>query len=473
MQTWSRVALGAIAVLVTGYLALDVADVLPQTVPGVLTRAAPWEQPAPFPSVTLEPAPTAPAVLDALDAAAPVPSAAGVAAATAPLLADARLGGSRGVVVLDALTGEVLLDAEGAVARTPASTVKLLTTTAALAALGEETRLRTQALLDDGDGAPPTLVLRGGGDVMLAGGAGDPAAVAGRAGLGDLATATAQALAAQGVPAVRLVLDDTAYTGPPVAADWGAVTLGGGFVMPVAPLAVDHGIVAGQARRSADPALDAARTFAAALAAAGVAVDGEVTRGSAGAAAEEVAAVESATVGELVEHTLRESDNDVAESLLRLVARAAGEPGDFTHGAAATLAALGGLGLDVAGVTLVDGSGLSEGNRVPPLTLARLVALTAGPERPGAVTVAAGLPVAALQGTLDERFDPQDPAAGVLRAKTGTLLTVVALAGTVLDADGRLLALAVVADALPVGGASAARAAVDAWAARLAACGCA
>ena len=57
-----------------------------------------------------------------------------------------------------------------------------------------------------------------------------------------------------------------------------------------------------------------------------------------------------------------------------------------------------------------------------------------------------------------------------MRAKTGTLLGVHALAGTVVTTDGRLLAFAVVADGS--GSDAAAEAALDEVAAALAACGC-
>ena len=59
---------------------------------------------------------------------------------------------------------------------------------------------------------------------------------------------------------------------------------------------------------------------------------------------------------------------------------------------------------------------------------------------------------------------------GTVRAKTGTLLGVHALAGTVVTTDGRLLAFAVVADGS--GSDAAAEAALDEFAAALAACGC-
>ena len=58
-----------------------------------------------------------------------------------------------------------------------------------------------------------------------------------------------------------------------------------------------------------------------------------------------------------------------------------------------------------------------------------------------------GSPVAGYDGTLADRGDT-DPATapGAVRAKTGTLLGVHGLAGTVVTADGRLLAFALLAD---------------------------
>ena len=85
-----------------------------------------------------------------------------------------------------------------------------------------------------------------------------------------------------------------------------------------------------------------------------------------------------------------------------------------------------------------------------------------------------GLPVAGFDGTLAKRYRPAGtlPAAGEVRAKTGTLEGVSALAGLVRTADGRLLAFDVSLDGVPVGATRAAENALDAVATALAGCGC-
>jgi D-alanyl-D-alanine carboxypeptidase/D-alanyl-D-alanine-endopeptidase (penicillin-binding protein 4) len=88
--------------------------------------------------------------------------------------------------------------------------------------------------------------------------------------------------------------------------------------------------------------------------------------------------------------------------------------------------------------------------------------------------VLSGLPVAGFDGTLEKRFrtGPELPAAGVVRAKTGTLNGVSALAGLVRTRDGRLLAFDLTADSVPIGATLAAQRALDRLAAALAGCGC-
>jgi D-alanyl-D-alanine carboxypeptidase/D-alanyl-D-alanine-endopeptidase (penicillin-binding protein 4) len=87
----------------------------------------------------------------------------------------------------------------------------------------------------------------------------------------------------------------------------------------------------------------------------------------------------------------------------------------------------------MAGVTIIDGSGLDQGDRVTCRLMTAI--LTSSPWR---ALVARGLPVAAQTGTLYKRF-LATPVAGHLRAKTGSIRSVSALAGYADGADGRTL----------------------------------
>jgi len=116
----------------------------------------------------------------------PQPSRAGLGAQLAKLLANANLGPSVGLSVVDVATGAELFSLNGGTPITPASTTKVLTAAAALASLGPDAHLHTTVVrLPDGvasasptptqtstnspspsasPGAPtPTIVLVGGG----------------------------------------------------------------------------------------------------------------------------------------------------------------------------------------------------------------------------------------------------------------------------------------------------------------------
>ncbi|UNX54489.1 D-alanyl-D-alanine carboxypeptidase [Georgenia sp. TF02-10] len=414
----------AVVALLGGYGTADAADV----VPGVLTTEPAPADPVPFPGLALPGPLQAPEVAGA-DPEAPAPTTAGLEQAVAALQEDPRVTGSVGVVVADGLTGETLLAQDPGTARTPASTLKLLTAAAALDALGPARTLTTRVVQPE----PDQVVLVGGGDVLLAAGAGDGAAVNGRAGLADLAADTAAALTDQGTTSVRVSLDDSLFTGPTLAPGWGGADLN--YVMPIQALAVDAGRTS--AGYPEDPALDAAEAFTAALGAAGVTVSGPVSRttgfaGSAGDAASEaegtggtdaadgageraadgegeraadgegereadgagaraadaesepaadgaptIATAESAPVGAVVRYALKESENSVTEVLARLVAVERGLPADFAGAVAAVQAQLSDLGVDLAGADLRDTSGLDMAGRVPPRALADVLTLAA------------------------------------------------------------------------------------------------
>jgi serine-type D-Ala-D-Ala carboxypeptidase/endopeptidase (penicillin-binding protein 4) len=84
-----------------------------------------------------------PPVLASLSTSAPAPNPATLAATLAPLLQSSALGSSVEAEVVDVATGKTLLDRGAGTPATPASTAKLLTSVAALTALGPEKTLAT------------------------------------------------------------------------------------------------------------------------------------------------------------------------------------------------------------------------------------------------------------------------------------------------------------------------------------------
>ena len=149
----------------------------------------------------------------------------------------------------------------------------------------------------------------------------------------------------------------------------------------------------------------------------------------------------------MVELALTESDNDVAESLARQTAIAGDEPASFAGADRAVTGQLRKLKLPLAGTRFADGSGLNRKDRVTAKLLTALLARAASAESPDLRPVLTGLPIAGFSGTLQSRFAETPPAAGLIRAKTGTLTGVNTLAGTVVDSRGRLLAFAFLAGA--------------------------
>lgn len=430
-------------------------------------------------ALTLKPArpSTPPVVLTApvpalrgLAADAPAATPAGVAAALDPLAGVKGLGTLTGVVT-DPATGTALWDRTGTTPQVPGSTGKLLTTAAALLTLNPTDRLVTRVVA----GAQPgTVVLVGGGDPTLT------ALPAGQEGVypdPSRLTALADAVrrAAPG-PVTRVLVDTSRYTGPSLQGSWDPADVPGGNIAPIEPVMLDGGRADPRKQdgpRVTDPALTAGRALAGLLGADQQAV----ATGTAAPDAAVLGSVVSAPVSDLVEHTVRASDNVLAEVLAREVAIARKGDPTFDGAAAGTLAALGQAGFDVAGAAMVDGSGLSTQDKVPAKLLGAILAAAAAPAQGPRDTqflrpILTGLPVAGGDGTLNQRYAPGSPSApgrGVVRAKTGTLTGVSSLAGVTTDADGRLLVFALMSNGvLP----SVARPKLDALAAALAGCGC-
>ncbi|MFE4670198.1 D-alanyl-D-alanine carboxypeptidase/D-alanyl-D-alanine-endopeptidase [Streptomyces sp. NPDC056716] len=380
-----------------------------------------------------------------------------------PLLADAGLGDRRGASVVEVATGKPLYGLDSGEALTPASTTKIATAVAALSALGADHRLTTRAAFEPDTGE---LVLVGGGDPTLT--AREDAE--GWASLRTLAEQTAAELKKRKVTEVTLSYDTTLYAGN------GLHPIGvNDNLAEVTPLMADEArtddSTSGPAPRHTDPAAEATRSFAAFLEQQGITTTAPGPS-KATSRADILATVSSPPLSTLVERMLTNSDNDIAEALARHTALASGERADFAGAGTAMEAQLRKLGLPVTGAVLKDGSGLDRADLLTADLLTALLVKAADPAHPDLRATLTGLPVAGFTGTLSTRYadDAAAGAAGVVRAKTGTLTGVNTLAGTAVDARGRLLAFAFLAS--DTTDPTAAQTALDRTATALATCAC-
>jgi D-alanyl-D-alanine carboxypeptidase/D-alanyl-D-alanine-endopeptidase (penicillin-binding protein 4) len=403
------------------------------------------------------------------------PSTAGLTAALGPLLADpAFTGDTVAMVVADAATGRVLFDHDGAAGVPPASTAKLAVAVAALQVLGPDAHLTTRVVQGSG---PSQIVLVGGGDPTLSG----PLAVGPLspgyptpASMTALAQQTAAQLHQRGLTSVTLGYDASMFVGPTLAPGWKPIYQTEGDAAPVSALEVDEGHPdPGRTATAPNPAAAAAAEFATSLTSEGIAVAGVPTAVHASAAKTALASVASPPMSELVQRMLGRSDNDLAEALSRQVAIATGHPASFAGGVAAVQATIASLGVDPAGLATVDASGLSPLDRVKPATLLALLRLAIAPGHDRLAPILTGLPVAGFYGTLSGRFvGPTIAGAGLIRAKTGTLDGVVALAGYLQDASGATLEFVTIVTGVANTATAGTEAAVDRLTASLPGCGC-
>ncbi len=153
-----------------------------------------------------------------------------------------------------------------------------------------------------------------------------------------------------------------------------------------------------------------------------------------------VAQHKSAPLSDIVKKMLKTSDNNIAETLLRMSAVELGKPGTFEAGTALVRQVLNSYGISLDNFEMHDGSGLSRADRIPAATLAQL--LDAITESPALGSILEGLPVSgeagASLGPEWGRFDDPNSecAVGKVHAKTGTLTGAIALSGVTRTDDG-------------------------------------
>ena len=378
----------------------------------------------------------------------PVPAAAPAAArlrtcSVGGLAQDGRLGNLEAQVV-NAKTGEVLFDRNGAKPGPTASVLKTLTSAAALKVLGPDYRVSTTVVKGS---TPGQIVLVGGGDVTLSRlPDGQASFYTGAPKIQDLANQAKQAMGGQ--PITSIVVDASLFGAPVWQPSWDEheERVVEGSTSYITALQVDgdrDDPTAIESPRSTDPIGRAVQYFQQYLG-----TNVPVTQGKAPAGAQQIAAVQSQPVTALIDQAMKVSDNTIMEELARLVAIKTGAGNTFAAENAGVIAGLKGYGIDTTGIHIADGSGLSGDNAVPPSYLTRLFVKVLNRES-GLGIVYDGLPVAGESGTLGPgyaRFTGANAAArGAVHAKTGWINNGYTLSGIVTAADGTPLTFAVFA----------------------------
>jgi len=338
-------------------------------------------------------------------------------------------------LAVDLSTGAVVFAHNESLPVAPASNEKIPVSWAALTRLGAGYRFHTEVYGSGGrDGATwdGDLVLKGFGDPTLS--------------TSDL-DRLAATIRGRGIRSVsgRVLGDESFYDRKRGAAGWKPYFVGG-EAPPLSALVVDRA----RGWPALSPPLLAARALRDALVRRGVSVAGRPGLGVAPATAMSLASDVSDPLSLVVRRMNHESDNFYAEMLLKQLLAATGTVGTSEGGGRLVVATMRDAGIPVAGVRIVDGSGLSSLDR---LTAEALVGvIRAGSTDPAVRAAFVGsLAVAGMSGTLSGRL----PALrGQVQGKTGTTDLACTLSGLIRNS----VAFAVLENGSPV----------SSWAARAA-----
>lgn len=415
------------------------------------------------------------------------------------ILADSRLDGATvGVTVRNATTGATLYDRGGDQQVIPASNNKIETSAAAFGILGTGYRFRTNVSLRGGK-----LYLKGTGDPTLGAAAYDKLAadVAAKgittvpgglvaddtwfegprippdwdptdlpyvyAAETDALTVSADDVFDVGAinvavtpgavgrpPTIALdpqtsvvTIDNQATTGPAGSASTISVdrTVGTNTIVITGSYPADGARSDHQATVQ-DPAMYAADVFRHALAAHGVTVSGDTTRGATPNGAKVVTTRQSIPLSQIATPYLKLSNNMIAEILVKAIGRKVTGHGSWTAGLPVMAKYLKSLGVDTSQVQQTDGSGLGRTNHTTVKQLSTVLKAAQSkswfPVFYNAIPIA-GQPDELVGGTLRHRM-AGTPAAGNVHAKTGTLTGVTALSGYVTDPSGQRLIFSIV-----------------------------
>lgn len=357
------------------------------------------------------------------------------------------------------------LDAEGPPAyvagfrqdtpRIPASTMKLVTSTGALLELGPSFRFTTRLLAaPDAVTAGTTLTgrvyLKGAGDPLLATRSYARRYLSGKA---TVLTDLVRPVRARGVRLVKgpLIADEHLFDAKRMGPGWPSYYRA--YASPLSALVTNQNFAGnGQSSYVSSPAIAAAQRVRAALRGVGVRLSGGLTTGVTPAGARQIGSAVSPPLPVILRVMNLASDNFIAETLAKDVGAYGAGSGTTAAGVAHTRALLEQRGIVGPSDRLVDGSGLSRENRVAAATLVRLIADADGDPTWGAALISSL--AQGGQGTLIHRF-LTGPATRRVRAKTGYLNGVSAMAGRVVSRRGEHYAFALIMNSNDILGARA------------------
>lgn len=337
---------------------------------------------------------------------------------------DLFITASIGIKVVLVDSGEVIYSKNAYKLHHPASTTKLFTASAALAKLGPDYQFETTLYTDkvtDGK-VVGNIYLKGSADPVL-----EPKDI----------LHLADSIVQSGITSIEgnLVVDESYFD---------TVREGPGWMWDDRPLQISALSI-----REIQPdnekssrALVCGHLLKTVLIQEGIEISGQVVVGTVPIEAGKIATHLSPPLSDIIKQMNKPSDNWIAEFLFKSIgAEVKGEPGTWKKGRDAVTEFLGEIMDNTPTHRFVDGSGLSRYNLVNAELLTSLLVymyhnFELMPE------LMASLPIAGVDGTLTNRMQGMY-AEKVLRAKTGTLSGVSALAGYTSTTDGEVLAFGI------------------------------
>lgn len=172
-----------------------------------------------------------------------------------------------------------------------------------------------------------------------------------------------------------------------------------------------------------------------------ISVYGSVTFGSAPENLSLIGQHASKPLRLLINEMLKKSDNVIAGALFKKIGQLySHQPGSWTNGSLAVSQILSKhAGVNISGMRILDGSGLSAENLATPAQMMQVLEF-AYHHYPTSYEFISSLPIAGVDGTLKHRMWN---IARKVRAKTGTISGVVSLAGYVVNGDKEPLAFVI------------------------------